>query len=309
MKPNNCPSLEIAVRVYPVLPDAGKRVKQHKRHSRPDSMFVIDCETTADETQRLTFGSYRFYENGRCTREALFYADDLPERDLKVLQRYIATHRPETESRNGDKLELLTLTEFVEQFYDDVYFGRCLLVGFNLPFDLSRIASDSTKARGRFAGGFSLVLSNYTDGKQAKKEDKFRPRIGIKHIDSKRALKGFTACREPEEHALIPEGSEDGESQAGYKFRGHFLDLRTLAFALTDRSYSLESACADFEVEHGKQKIARHGIVTEKYIDYNRRDVLATAELASNSWPNLIDIRFPYRPRNRIRPRQTARDI
>ena len=33
-------------------------------------------------------------------------------------------------------------------------------------------------------------------------------------------------------------------------------------------------------VEHRKQEIDRHGIVTEKYIDYNRRDVLATSELA-----------------------------
>lgn len=280
MKSDKCHSLDIAVRVYPVLPDARKREKQHKRHSRPDSMFVIDCETTADETQRLTFGSYRLYEKGRCTREALFYADDLSERYLKVLQRYVERHRAETEGCDNDKLELLTVAELVEQFYDDVYFGRCLLVGFNLPFDLSRIASDSTKARGRFAGGFSLVLSKYADGEHVKMEDKYRPRIGIKHIDSKRALKGFTACREPEEHALIPEGSEDGEPQVGYKFRGHFLDLRTLAFALTDRSYSLESACVDFGVEHGKQKITRHGIVTEKYIDYNRRDVLATEELA-----------------------------
>ena len=38
-------------------------------------------------------------------------------------------------------------------------------------------------------------------------------------------------------------------------------------------------ACELFGVEHGKQKVKRHGIVTPKYIDYNRRDVLATCEL------------------------------
>ena len=41
--------------------------------------------------------------------------------------------------------------------------------------------------------------------------------------------------------------------KTGYKFRGHFLDLRTLAFALTDEGYTLESACDAFGVEHGKQ--------------------------------------------------------
>jgi hypothetical protein len=61
--------------------------------------------------------------------------------------------------------------------------------------------------------------------------------------------------------------------------RGQFLDLRTLASALTDRSYSLESACQDFAVEHGKQKAEKHGVVTAEYVDYNRRDVKATGEL------------------------------
>jgi hypothetical protein len=51
-------------------------------------------------------------------------------------------------------------------------------------------------------------------------------------------------------------------------------------WALTDRSYTLERACEDFGVEHGKQLATRHGIVTDKYIGYNRRDVLATSELA-----------------------------
>src|SRR5581483_11471618 len=54
----------------------------------------------------------------------------------------------------------------------------------------------------------------------------------------------------------------------------------TLAFALTDRSYSLESACEAFGVPHGKQPVKTHGAVTPEYIDYNRRDVLATSELA-----------------------------
>jgi hypothetical protein len=78
----------------------------------------------------------------------------------------------------------------------------------------------------------------------------------------------------------LPEGSETGKPQKSYKFRGHFLDLRTLAFALTDRGHSLESACKAFGVEHGKMKVKRHGKITRKYIDYNRRDVLATCELA-----------------------------
>jgi hypothetical protein len=93
-------------------------------------------------------------------------------------------------------------------------------------------------------------------------------------------LKGFTARNSPDRVDLIPEGSEDGTPKDGYIFRGHFLDLRTLAFTLTDRGHSLKSACEAFGVEHGKQDIQSHGQITEEYIDYNRRDVLATSELA-----------------------------
>src|SRR5262249_4312297 len=62
-------------------------------------------------------------------------------------------------------------------------------------------------------------------------------------------------------------------------FRGHFLDLRTLAFVLTNQGHSLESACRAFGVEHGKLRVTEHGVITTAYIDYNRRDVQATAEL------------------------------
>src|SRR5579864_2695455 len=75
----------------------------------------------------------------------------------------------------------------------------------------------------------------------------------IKLIDSKRALKGFTGSRNPDKPDQIPEDSETAQPEENYFFRGHFLDLRTLAFALTDRGHTLESACEAFGVEHGKQ--------------------------------------------------------
>lgn len=237
-------------------------------------MLVFDTETSVDETQRLTFGSYRLIICGRCVKEGLFYGDDLPEEDRRVLEQYVAAHRAE-------KLQLLTRSQFVDEMFHKAYKGRWLLVAFNFPFDSSRVACDFTTARGRFAGGFSLGLWAYSDESGGERRDQHRPRICIKHIDSKRALKGFTARSTPDETDLIPEGSTTGKPKKGYIFRGNFLDLRTLAFALTDKGYSLEKACRVFGVEHEKEHTARHGIVTEKYIDYNRRDVLATSELAA----------------------------
>src|SRR3984885_5452150 len=275
-------SLPIAVRVYPekeISPAEDSRASNQKRNKwrRPNAMLVFDTETRVDATQRLTFGSYQFLINGECQEEGLFFPNDLPDQDRKVLERYAAEHPAEA---NNTKLKLLTLNQFVSKFYLAVYKGRCLLVGFNLPFDLSRIARDATAARGRFAGGFSFSLWPYVDKFGNELENRFRPRICIKHIDGKRALKGFTARNGCDPEDLIPEGSPTGEPEEGSKFRGHFVDLRTLAFALTDRGYSLADACEAFEVEHGKQHAEHNGDITSEYIDYNRRDVLATAELA-----------------------------
>lgn len=277
-------TLPLAVRVYP----EPKNTRQEERDDRPlrhwrcpDAILVFDTETRTDDSQRLTFGSYRFLVAGVCQQEGLFYADDLPAMELAILKRYVATHRADVVEGNR-RLCLLNLAEFLDRFYRAAYKSRCLLVGFNLPFDLSRIAGDVAPARGRFAGGFSLGLWFYRDNAGRKRRHQNRPRIGIKQIDGKRALKGFTGLSNPDKSDLIPEGSETGKPEDGYKFRGHFLDLRTLAFALTDQSYSLESACEAFRVAHGKLSTARHGAVTEEYIDYNRRDVLATGELAEN---------------------------
>jgi DNA polymerase III epsilon subunit-like protein len=273
--------LPIAVRAYPESQNAKANfAKQLKGWRRPDSMFVFDTETRTDATQSLIFGCYRFIQKGHCLEEGLFYADNISDDEQVQLQNYVSVHNSNGTLGNNTKLLLLTRNEFLEKIFRAVYKGRCLLVGFNLPFDLSRVASEATFARGRFKGGFSLGLSSYVDDNGDSRRNQFRPRVGIKHIDSKRALKGFTARNNPDREDLIPDESNDEEPEKERTFRGHFLDLRTLAFALTDRGYSLESACEAFGVKNGKQKVTVHGIVTDEYIGYNRQDVAATAELA-----------------------------
>jgi hypothetical protein len=282
MDGKNLLELPLAVRVYPEVPSSEKRDDRRQKTWRlPNAMLVFDTETRTDATQRLTFGSYRFIVKEGCLEEGLFCADDLTRKERRTLEKYVSKHNARAQRFGGLTIQLVTRCEFLTKLYKAAYKGRCLLVGFNLPFDLSRIAFDWKPARGRFAGGFSLGLWSYIDKMGVERSNNFRPRIGIKQIDSKRALKGFTARRSPDASDLIPETSQSRNNQKGYKFRGHFLDLRTLAFALTDRSYSLESACQAFGVEHGKQRATRHGKITEQYIDYNRRDVQATAELAS----------------------------
>jgi hypothetical protein len=240
-------------------------------------MFVFDTETRTNATQTLIFGSYRYIVGGRCLEEGLFHADDVTDFERRMLKTYVEAHRADTVREGKPDLRILSVAQFVDRLYRAAYKGRCLLVGFNLPFDLARVARNFTTARGRFAGGFSLELWSYIDQFGNERHNPYRPRIAIKHIDSKRALKGFTGSYNPDSVDLIPVNGEQSNSRF---FRGHFLDLRTLAFALTDRGHSLESACKTFGVEHGKQSTRQHGVLSVEYIDYNRRDVLATVELA-----------------------------
>jgi len=280
MSPDEFSFLPIAIRVYPE--SAERDPRSLKSWRRPDAMFVFDTETRIDAPQRLMIGNYRFIKAGECLEEALFYGSDLPKKDRILLERYVTRQNIKT-NRIGSQLKLLTLREFLGRMFRAAYKGRCLVVAFNNPFDLSRIAHDFTNARKRFAGGFSLGIWPDTRWTDREIRNQYRPRIAVKHIDSKRALIGFTSRSEHDEEDLIPEESTTRKPEEGYIFRGHFLDLHTLAFALTDRNYSLEAACKPeaFDVEHGKTRGIQHGTVTEEYIDYNRRDVLPTSELAT----------------------------
>jgi hypothetical protein len=264
--------LPIAVRVFPDWPREDWGFDRSDRKWRlPEAWVVFDTEAETDHIQRFTFGSFRFIKHRECLAQSLFMADDLAPADRRVLKAFVALpHQVQ-----GPSPKLLRQEQFLVKLFDLGYRARCLVVAFNFPFDISRLAFKSGKARKRFSGGFSLYFWQYEGGR-----NKYRPNICIKHIDSKRALKGFTRRKDPDKEDLIPDGSVSGAPEDDYVFRGNFLDLRTLAFALTDRGHTLESACEEFDVEHGKQSVGRHGVVSKEYIKYNLRDALATSELA-----------------------------
>ena len=58
-------------------------------------MFVFDTETRTDASQRLTFGSYRFFVDNQLREEGIFYADELPSRDRETLEKYVAAQTGE----------------------------------------------------------------------------------------------------------------------------------------------------------------------------------------------------------------------
>ena len=117
--------------------------------------------------------------SGHAVEEGIFYSEDLSAKELRVLKRYVRMHKPETVSDGVRELRLLTLREFLKELFDYFYRARCLLVCFNLPFDLSLITHDFVPARGSYTGGFSLVLWIYVDKNGRECRDPNRPRILI----------------------------------------------------------------------------------------------------------------------------------
>jgi hypothetical protein len=230
----------------------------------PEYVLVLDAETTTDRAQALLFGSYRVYRaNGRLLQEGLFHADELPAEQLAVLERYV-----DQNSADGrGHLRLLTRTQFVEWVLWKIgYVARARIVGFNLPFDLSRLALGWCRARN---GGFSFDLYDWVAPDGTRRNHMWRPRMTIKAFGSKRQFLSFTTPAR-----LDPE-NRDGR----FGYRGRFLDLHTLAYVLTDRSLTLDGAAGDFGLAARKAVVSGHGEITPEYIDYNRQDVRLTFEL------------------------------
>jgi hypothetical protein len=212
-----------------------------------------------------------------CVEEGLFHADDLSTGNptgLTILREYAASHKAAVVPGVSLRLKLLSRWEFVNRvLYPAACRAQATVVTFNSLFDIARVAFGVKPARGRFQGGFSFTLWQYRDAQGVWREDKYRPRITVKSIDSKRAMKRFTVPREVEAVDLRTDDQTDE-----VVFGGGLLDLRQVAYALTNEGHSLESACKAFGVSYVKRKV-QHGKITPEYIDYNREDVWATVEL------------------------------
>ncbi len=246
-------ALPIAVRAWSVLLGSTRRWEPEETLAASNWTLTFDTETKIDAGQRLRVGCFRLLRDGELFREGLFY-ELLSEQERRRLAAF---------GRRED-LAVLTIAEFRELFYDIAVRLRATIVGFNLPFDLSRLAVNWRPAKGRFAGGFSLIFWLHPDGN----ENKDRPRLRIKALDSG-AIYEFTRKRK-----------DPNKQKRPRHWPGRFVDLSTLTTALTGRAHSLKSAAKTFRTAHAKLKDTGHGKpLTMRYLRYLRRDVLVTEEL------------------------------
>ena len=293
--------LPVAVRCYTEKVTSAKRPpRRNKRKvkSRPDRMLVLDAETATLETvsrphimpgfdpkrwppysQALLFGRahlYEYMDDGKWRKvyEWLFYPDDLPSeaiRKLEVRFRWM-TYRMgdwrEPRDEPGVKCYVMPLSEWLDVFYREAVGRECLIVGFNLPFDLSRFACHVGPAKTKwFAGGFSFVIWPDPSGKR--KASLYRPRLYIRKLGERSNAIDFGAYK------LGPE-----KDARRIKPRSEFLDLSQFVNALTGRAQTLDSACQAFGLDITKRRVREHGVITLKYLLYNRQDVEMTFHLA-----------------------------
>lgn len=261
---NDQPSEEksIFVRAYVVREERNEKHKDTQRSSTeplPPSCWTLtfDCETTIDAAQALRFGAYQLRKNGVLARkgEGLFYGENLSPADLAVLQSV-------ADARN---IRLMTVRHFADWILlDRLYETGGTVVGFNLPFDVSRIALDHGPARKASSGGFSFKVST----------SPYAPRIIVKHISSRMA---FIKFGNPSKKRTPTGQLEKGVSVAPRT--GAFVDVKTLAGAMLSGSWSLDGLSNALKVAHPKMETSEHGgPLTAEYVEYALNDVQATWE-------------------------------
>lgn len=258
--------IPIALRAYakPIVAEQDKGVlppgKKPKRKSStlPASPWVIvfDTETTTDSAQSLRFGTYQVRNKSQLIEAGIFYEPEaLSVDEWDTLNHHAQEH----------ELKFITRDEFAERvFYGIGYEFRACFVGFNLPFDISRIAIRHNSARTDMRGGFSFTLI----------DDKRKPNLQVKHVSQKCAFIRFAAPMRQ-----LDNRSDRRRNRKNPVRRGHFIDLKTLAGALFAKSFSLESLSKFLKVANPKLEFQDFdGPITAEMATYAVRDVQATWE-------------------------------
>jgi hypothetical protein len=261
-------NLDIAVRSFACKADEKVKQIQNNKGNRKKSnpkpskwTLIFDTETTVDAAQNLRFGTYQVRKSDALEDTGVFYHPEILSSDeVNTLEIYAKEHG----------LTIMTVSEFIDDvFYLYGYKWRGLIVGFNLPFDISRLNIGHSTAR---TNKFSKLMQNGFSFKLS--DDPFHPNVQIKHVSAKNSFMQFVS----------PGGQRTtrGERKKGrYRGvkRGFFLDLKTISSALTSQSHSLDSLAKSLKVDALKHETEEHGqTLSESYIAYAVQDTQTTWE-------------------------------
>ena len=247
------------------LSDPDKPKVKRKNAALPASSWtlIFDCETTTHPGQALRFGAYQFRNGGDLDEAGIFYEPDgVTADELETLRDHAAAHG----------LELRTRETFVDEvFFARAYQLRATIVGFNLPFDISRLAIRHATAKNPIEGLTTAMRSDFTFKLTTQK---IYPAVRIKHMSQRAASIVFAGTMQQRNSR----GQRRRGLQTGIR-RGHFIDVKTIAGALFARGFTLDSLSAFLKIENAKLDFNDFdGPVTDDMVEYAVRDVQSTWE-------------------------------
>lgn len=253
--------------------DDDKRATYDNEPTWPDYALVWDPESRVTADQTLTFGFWRFCELRSgiyvATEEGILHDNGISGKEIALLRRFARTSEADTTEDGYNRIRVYSHSKFIAEVFGMAIQAKAFIVGFNCGFDLSRIALDWGPAEN---GGWSLVLSRWRNPETGELEpNKFFPRVVIKALNSKTSIIHST-------RAPMSEPKKKGDKVKLWP-AARFLDVRTLLWALRNRSYSLRSPCKEFKTKHQKINHTPTGKVTHEEIEYARNDVSCTVDL------------------------------
>jgi len=141
---------DIFLRAYAVSANQKHRWKQAARPSRdpkwPEHALIFDTETRITADQSLTFGVYRLCKRAgnryRVTQEGSSMLTTCLRTRLRSFKR-TCNRRFLTQDLSRQDFPLFSRSEFMQKiFWPEIRRHCSLICGFNLPFDLARLALD-----------------------------------------------------------------------------------------------------------------------------------------------------------------------
>lgn len=233
--------------------------------------IIFDTETTVDAGQSLRFGTYQIRQFQELREAGIFFDPaGVTASELECLKRYTS----------HNDLRLISVQEFNDEMIFRIGWElRARIVGFNLPFDISRIAIKHSSARTSMRGGFSFTLSTH----------KIYPHIQVRHLSQRMAFIRFAGTkRQKDSRGMRNRGQEIPQRE------GHFVDVKTLASALFERSFSLSGLSKFLKVENPKLEFDEFdGPVTDLMIEYAMHDVQTTWECYVELISRLEQLQLP----------------
>jgi transcriptional regulator with XRE-family HTH domain len=213
-------------------------------------VLAFDTETRLSVGQELLVGAYliaqRKGERFVILERGLFLPDGVPKVERRTIEEFARA--------NG--LQVLSRDRFARRLIQEGYEIGSLVVAFNLPFDLSRIAVGWGRGRKRYRDGFTLRLFRSFSA----------PPIRIRTFGTRQFIE-WGSCR-------VTRRREGGRRP----FKGRFLDLQKLTYALTGEKLTLEEASREFGVPYRKRQVT-YGAITLDLLTYLLEDVEATYQL------------------------------